>query len=48
MSYLGKGDNKKGAKIIDKTRKNLRNHKGVKSILPPKSKNIELYIKGEK
>ncbi len=48
VSALGKGDNQKGAKVMDKMRKNLRKQKGVKSILPPKSKNIEHYIRGGK
>lgn len=44
VSALGKGDNKKGAKILDKAFKNVLSHKGVKSILPPKTKPIERYI----
>lgn len=46
VTALGKGDNRKGAKTLDGMRKNLRRHKGVKSILPPKSKALESYIRG--
>lgn len=46
IDALGKGDNKKGAKIMDKMRNNLRKQKGVKAILPPKTKDIHSYMKG--
>lgn len=44
VDRLGKGDNKKGAQILDNMRKKLRTHKGVKTILPPKSKPLTAYI----
>lgn len=44
VSTLGGGDNRKGAKKIDKMRMNIRRQKGVSKILPPKSKKIESYI----
>jgi hypothetical protein len=46
VAKLGKGDAKKGAKKLDTLRKNLRKHKGVKKILPPKSKAVKAYMKG--
>lgn len=46
VTALGKGNNQKGAKTLDGMRKNLRSHKGVKSILPPKSKALESYMRG--
>jgi hypothetical protein len=42
---LGNGNPKKGAKKIDKMRQNVRKHKGVTKILPPKSKPISKYMK---
>jgi len=48
IDALGKGDNKKGAKVMDRLRKNLRKQKGVKAILPPKTKDIHSYMKGGK
>lgn len=48
VSAIGKGDNAKGAKIIDKARMSLRKQKGVAKILPPKSKDIKSYMKGGK
>lgn len=43
---LGNGDVTVGVKVIDKMRKNLRKHKGVKSILPPRTKEFSYYMKG--
>jgi len=45
VDKLGNGDNKKGAKVLDNFRNNLRNHKGVNKFLPPKSKSFEQYVK---
>lgn len=42
---LGKGSVAKGVKILDKTRDNLRKHKGVKTFLPPKSKKLTEYMR---
>lgn len=47
VAALGGGSNTKGAKIIDKGRRLLRKQKGVKDILPPKSKPIEHYFRGK-
>lgn len=44
VSRLGKGDNNKGAKRLDRMRHNLRKEKGVRDILPPKSKSIQHYL----
>jgi hypothetical protein len=46
VEKLGDGDGKKGAKKFDTMRKNLRKHKGVKAILPPKTKPLKSYMKG--
>lgn len=46
VSAIGKGDNAKGAKILDKARNKLRHQKGVKAILPPKAKHFASYIRG--
>lgn len=46
VAKLGGGNPKKGAKKLDTLRKNLRKHKGVKKILPPKSKPVQSYMKG--
>jgi hypothetical protein len=49
VAALGKletGDPRKGPKVIDKARMNLRKQKGVKKILPPKSKDLQHYFKG--
>lgn len=46
VEKLGDGDGKKGSKKIDGMRKNLRKHKGVKAILPPKTKPLKAYMKG--
>jgi len=45
VTAMGKGSNKKGAKELDKLRKNLRKQKGVHKLLPPKSKKITSYLK---
>jgi hypothetical protein len=42
---IGKGNPRKGAAIIQAGRQNLRKHKGVKSILPPRAKNVESYLR---
>jgi hypothetical protein len=44
VDAAGNGNNKKGAKVFDKFRNNIRSHKGVKKFLPPKSKSIDSYI----
>lgn len=48
VTMLGGGDNRKGAKFLDNMRKELRKDKGVKTFLPPKTKNINKYFKGVK
>lgn len=45
VSAIGKGNNQRGAKIIDKGRRKLRQEKGMKHILPPKSKPIDSYLR---
>jgi len=45
VTNLGNGDNQKGSKILDKMRKKLREQKGVKTFLPPKSKDIMHYAR---
>lgn len=45
VSALGDGDFRKGVKVADKFRKNLRRHKGVKTFLPPKSKELTSYLR---
>ena len=45
VTKIGKGSNDKGAKLLDKFRKRVRRHKGVKTFLPPKSKPINSYLK---
>ncbi len=45
VTAIGKGNNEKGAKTLDKMRKNLRIHKGVKKILPPKTKSLTSYMR---
>jgi len=45
VTAIGKGSNNRGAKILDKGRKDLRKQKGVKAILPPKAKNFHSYIR---
>ncbi len=45
VSSMGKGDNRKGSKVLDKMRKKLRAQKGVKKFLPPKSKHIDHYMR---
>lgn len=44
VDAIGGGNNKKGAKALDKFNINLRAHKGIKRVLPPKSKPIEHYF----
>jgi len=46
VAAAGKGDANKGAKEIDKFRKNLRKQKGVKPFLPPKTKSLHYYLGG--
>jgi hypothetical protein len=41
----GGGDIHKGIKKLDKFRKNIRKHKGVKKFLPPKSKHLMQYVR---
>jgi hypothetical protein len=43
---IGKGSVDKGVKIIDNMRDNLRKQKGVKAILPPRTKSMKYYMKG--
>jgi hypothetical protein len=45
VARIGKGNHTKGVKKLDEMRKKLRGHKGVKSILPPKSKPIMSYMR---
>lgn len=47
VTHLGKGDNSKGAKLLDDFRKRVRKQKGLKTFLPPKSKPIPYYLKGK-
>lgn len=44
VTALGRGSNRKGAKIIDRARLKLRKQKGVKKILPPRARPIEHYL----
>lgn len=44
VEKLGNGNFNKGAKVLDKMRSNLRKQKGVKQILPPKTKNLSSYL----
>ncbi len=46
VAAIGKGNLKKGVKVIDGMRKNLRQHKGVQKILPPKAKGLASYMTG--
>jgi hypothetical protein len=46
VSHLGKGDNDRGAKVMDKITSNLRKHKGIQNRLPPKAKSIQSYMQG--
>jgi hypothetical protein len=52
VSMLGNGDNGAGAKILDKTRENIRKHKGAalaKGKMAPDAKPMESYMpKGQK
>jgi len=45
VSKIGKGSNKKGVQTLNKMRENLREQKGVKKFLPPKSKQISKYMR---
>jgi hypothetical protein len=45
VTAMGKGNNEKGAKKLDKMRRNVRKHKGVKPFLPPKSKKLKEYMR---
>lgn len=45
VTAIGKGNNERGAKILDKGRRKLRQDKGMKHILPPKSKPIASYLR---
>lgn len=45
VTAIGKGSNDRGAKMLDKARKKLRKQKGVKAILPPKSKDFMSYLR---
>ncbi len=44
VKRLGKGSVSRGVKKFDAMRDNLRKHKGVKDILPPKAKKINDYM----
>lgn len=44
VNALGKGNNARGAKVLDKMRDNLRRQKGVHKILPPKTKSLNYYL----
>lgn len=46
VKAIGGGSAEKGIKKLNTFRKNLRKQKGVKQILPPKTKNISSYFKG--
>lgn len=48
LLIVGKGDNAKGAKAIDKMRHKLRKQKGVKEILPPRTKPMKYYLQGNR
>jgi len=48
VEALGKGNNAKGVKILDKARKQLRKQKGLKTFLPPKTKSLGHYMRGVK
>lgn len=49
VTALGGGSNAKGARILDRVRKNLRAHKNSNKLkLPPAAKPIEHYMKGGK
>jgi len=45
VAAVGNGDHKKGVKKLEKYRKELRKHKGVKKFLPPKSKELTHYMR---
>ena len=49
VSALGKGDNKRGAEILDGLRKKLREHKRKAPLdkIPPKAKSPLDYMKGK-
>lgn len=44
VARVGKGDVKKGTKILNKIAKNVRKHKGGSVNLPPKAKEISQYL----
>ncbi len=46
VTKIGKGSNSKGAQILEYGRRKMRQHKGVKKILPPKSKPMVSYMRG--
>lgn len=48
VTAIGRGSNKRGSQIIEKTRRNLRKHKGVEKIVLPKTKPLERYMGGRK
>jgi len=45
VEAIGGGDNAKGAKVLDKMRKQIRKEKGLKTFLPPKTKKLSNYIR---
>ena len=45
VAAAGGGSIDKGVKTLDKFRKNIRKHKGVKKFLPPKSKPLNQYLR---
>ena len=45
VALAGGGNLDKGIKKLDKFRKNLRKHKGVRKFLPPKSKHLMEYMR---
>lgn len=45
VTAIGNGNNNAGANAIETMRRNLRRHKGVSSILPPKTKSLERYMR---
>lgn len=50
VAALGDGCNEEGARRLDIMRENIRKHKrgGSAKTIPPKAKNPEQYMKGEK
>jgi hypothetical protein len=45
VTNLGGGNNAKGSQILDEFRNNLRQQKGVKPFLPPKTKPFNSYVR---